>query len=269
MCIRPCHLVYRCEDLCFLEPYLPSRFARQFGYDQLYVGGPNYSLEYEGNLIDGAQAWRYYISSGTGASFHMPAQSPSYLCTLAYCQWYSNCGRDPAGFQINQSGVKLLQSKGRLRRQSRGRGRGRGRNKGARTHKDEGYLSDIPSEGSGAGDNLPAPEDNPVVDEVFMAAANVEEEEDDDVSDHSDSDEETTHSVHFKRYGRKRKHRKASRQEADQPLLKRIRKVGDITGKPLLGKEGEVSEYVPPPGPVKHTSGIFHEVLSKNLIASS
>ena len=42
--IRSSHLLYRSEDTCYLEPYVPSRFARQFGYDQLYVGNPNSSL---------------------------------------------------------------------------------------------------------------------------------------------------------------------------------------------------------------------------------
>ena len=39
--IGPSHLLYRSGDTCYLEPYVPSRFARQFGYDQLYVGNPN------------------------------------------------------------------------------------------------------------------------------------------------------------------------------------------------------------------------------------
>ena len=39
--IRPSHLVYRCSDICYLEPYIPSHFARQFAYDQLYVDNPN------------------------------------------------------------------------------------------------------------------------------------------------------------------------------------------------------------------------------------
>ena len=37
--IKPSYLVYRCGD--DLEPYLPCRFARQFGYDELYIGNPN------------------------------------------------------------------------------------------------------------------------------------------------------------------------------------------------------------------------------------
>jgi len=31
-----------------LEPYVPSRFARQFGYDQLYVGNPNINMAFIG-----------------------------------------------------------------------------------------------------------------------------------------------------------------------------------------------------------------------------
>ena len=46
--IRPSHLVYRSGDTCYLEPYVPSRFARQFGYDQLYEGNPNTGLAFMG-----------------------------------------------------------------------------------------------------------------------------------------------------------------------------------------------------------------------------
>ena len=54
--IRPSHLLYRSGDTCYLEPYVPSRFARQFVYDQLYVGNPNLNLSFMGSLIDGARA---------------------------------------------------------------------------------------------------------------------------------------------------------------------------------------------------------------------
>ena len=55
--IRPSHLVYRSGDTCYLEPYVPSQFARQFRFDQLYIGNPNTSLAFMGSLIDGARAW--------------------------------------------------------------------------------------------------------------------------------------------------------------------------------------------------------------------
>jgi len=60
--IRSSHLVYQSEDICYLEPYVPSRFARQFEYDQLYVGNPNTSLVFMGSLINGARAWKYFIA---------------------------------------------------------------------------------------------------------------------------------------------------------------------------------------------------------------
>jgi len=54
--IRPSLLVYRSGDTCYLEPYVPSRFDRQFGYDQFYVGNPYTSLAFMRSLIDGARA---------------------------------------------------------------------------------------------------------------------------------------------------------------------------------------------------------------------
>ena len=67
--IRPSHLVYRSGDTYYLEPYVLSQFARQFGYDQLYAGNPNTSLAFMGSLIDGARAWRFFIAGCTEARF--------------------------------------------------------------------------------------------------------------------------------------------------------------------------------------------------------
>ena len=55
--IKPSHLVYQSGDICFLEPYVLSRFARQFRYDHLYVGNQNTSLAFMESLIDSARAW--------------------------------------------------------------------------------------------------------------------------------------------------------------------------------------------------------------------
>lgn len=43
-------------EQCELELYLPNYFARQFGYNQLYVENPN--IAFRGILVDGAQAWQ-------------------------------------------------------------------------------------------------------------------------------------------------------------------------------------------------------------------
>ena len=54
MSIRPSHLVYQSGDICYLDPYVRSRFARQFGYDQLYADNLNTTLAFMGSLIDSA-----------------------------------------------------------------------------------------------------------------------------------------------------------------------------------------------------------------------
>jgi len=87
--IRPSHLLYRSGDTCYLEPYVPSRFARQFGYDQLYVGNPNLDLAFMGSLIDGARAWRFFTARGTGARLRTPLRNPNLQMTLCFCQWYT------------------------------------------------------------------------------------------------------------------------------------------------------------------------------------
>jgi len=67
--IRPSHLLYHCKDIVFLKPYVPSRFARQFGYDHIYVGNLNPWLGNTGSLIDGARTWGYFIAKCTKALF--------------------------------------------------------------------------------------------------------------------------------------------------------------------------------------------------------
>ena len=54
--IRPGYLVFRQGYTCTIEPYMPSRFARQFDYDQLYVDNPNTRLRFSGNLFEGVGA---------------------------------------------------------------------------------------------------------------------------------------------------------------------------------------------------------------------
>ena len=84
--IRPSHLVYKSGDTCYLKPYVPSQFAYQFGYDQLYVGNLNTSLAFIRSLIDGARAWRFYIACCTEARLCMPLRTPNLQTTLGFCQ---------------------------------------------------------------------------------------------------------------------------------------------------------------------------------------
>src|SRR4051812_34650725 len=70
---------------CWIEPYTPSRFACQFGYDQLYVGNANPELSTQGTLLEGARAWFYSIAGGTGALFPNPSSRPKLLCSLNFC----------------------------------------------------------------------------------------------------------------------------------------------------------------------------------------
>ena len=120
--IKPSHLVYHCGDVCYLKPYVPSRFARQFGYDQLYVGNPNACLAFMGSLIDCTRAWRYFIVSCTETRLCMPIKTSNLLTTLGYYQWYKASNSNPSEFNIHSSGIKLIFKWG----QSSIRGRGLG-----------------------------------------------------------------------------------------------------------------------------------------------
>lgn len=50
--ICPGHIVYKQDNMCYIESYTPSRFIHQFCYAQLYVGNPNKDLAYQGNLFE-------------------------------------------------------------------------------------------------------------------------------------------------------------------------------------------------------------------------
>jgi len=106
--IRPSHLMYRSEDTSYLEPYVPSLFVRQFGYDQLYVDNPNTNLAFMGSLIDGVRVWLYFIAACTEARLCMPLRTPNLLMTLGFCQWYRTSSSAPTGFSINSFGLKLI-----------------------------------------------------------------------------------------------------------------------------------------------------------------
>ncbi|XP_020262726.1 uncharacterized protein LOC109838715 [Asparagus officinalis] len=87
MNIRPGYNVFRSRNLCRIEPYFPCRFARQFGYDQLYVGNPNKWLITCGSLIDGVRAWFWNVAGCTGAQFSLPVAEPGLHLTFLYCRW--------------------------------------------------------------------------------------------------------------------------------------------------------------------------------------
>src|SRR3954467_1588537 len=86
--IRPGYHLFRREMECWIEPYTPSRFARQFGYDQLYVGNPNSDLAVRGTLLEGARAWFYSIAGGIRATFLLPSSRHKLLCSLNFGCWF-------------------------------------------------------------------------------------------------------------------------------------------------------------------------------------
>jgi len=107
--IRPGYLVFRQGNSDTVEPYMPCRFAGQFGYDQLYIGNPNLNLCFCGNLFEGAWAWYYSIAGGTGAVFNLPHKTPNSYASLDFCKWYFMANK-VSGFGINISCIKGIKS---------------------------------------------------------------------------------------------------------------------------------------------------------------
>ena len=107
--IRHGYLIFRQGNSYTIEPYMPSHFARQFGYDQLYVSNPNAGFCFSGNLFEGARAWYYSVAGGTKAIFSLPHKTPNCYTSLSFCTWNSLASRMP-GFRINTSCIKSIKA---------------------------------------------------------------------------------------------------------------------------------------------------------------
>jgi len=90
-----------------IEPYMPNRFARQFGYDQLYVGNPNAQLAFSGNLFEGARAWYYSVAGGTKVLYSLPHKTPNCYASLGFCTWYFQASKIP-GYSMERSCIKSI-----------------------------------------------------------------------------------------------------------------------------------------------------------------
>src|SRR4051812_12937520 len=86
--IRPGYHLFHREMECWIEPYTPSRFARQFGYNQLYAGNLNSELTVRGTLLESARTWFYSIAGGTEVTFSLPSSQPKLLCSLNFGCWF-------------------------------------------------------------------------------------------------------------------------------------------------------------------------------------
>jgi len=105
--IWPGYLLFRQGNSCTIEPYMPSRFARQFGYDQLYVGNPKAQLAFSENLFEGARAWYYSVAGATNALFRLPEKMPNCHTSLSFCTWYSQASKMPS-YSLAHSCVKSI-----------------------------------------------------------------------------------------------------------------------------------------------------------------
>src|SRR5436190_11965350 len=86
--IRPGYHLLRRKMECWIEPYTPLRFARHFGYDQLYIGNPNSDLAARGTSLEGARAWFYSTAGGIGVTFSLPSLQSKLLCSLNFGGWF-------------------------------------------------------------------------------------------------------------------------------------------------------------------------------------
>ena len=116
--IRPGYLIFRQGAKCFIEPYQPYRFARQFGYDQLYVGNPRPQLSVIGNLYEGARAWYYSVAGCTKAVFKLPHKTANSYTSISFCNWYYAASQTP-NYNLNTSCLKDIRHMYNLRKGSK------------------------------------------------------------------------------------------------------------------------------------------------------
>jgi len=88
---------------------VPSRFARQFVYDQFYVDNPNTGLCFSENLFEGTRAWYYSVARGIRVVFSLPHKTLNCHTSLDFCTWHVLASR-MLGFKINTSCIKSIKA---------------------------------------------------------------------------------------------------------------------------------------------------------------
>jgi len=107
--IRPGYLIFRQGNTCTIESYLPSHFARQFRYDQIYGGNLNTGLHFNGNIFEGVRAWYFQVARETGVMFSLPQRSPNEYISLSFCTWYVIADM-VLGYEMNASCIKAFKT---------------------------------------------------------------------------------------------------------------------------------------------------------------
>jgi len=144
MNIWPGYLVFRQGNICSIEPYMPSRFTHQFGYDQLYVGNQNIGLHFSWNLYEGAQPWYYFVTGCTSVTFSLPQKTPNFYTTLGFYTWYAIATSVP-GYNINVTCTKEIKVMYRTKKNSK-KNHLRGMNEFRKTENEASQIeaTDIP-----------------------------------------------------------------------------------------------------------------------------
>ncbi|MQL74805.1 hypothetical protein Taro_007189, partial [Colocasia esculenta] len=92
-CIRPGVLVYRVGSTLITEPYYPSRFARNFGYDQSIPPPAEFPLSLRlqrGHDVHmtAASWWNYFRRPETGSACALPAPGMTGHMDIFYARWW-------------------------------------------------------------------------------------------------------------------------------------------------------------------------------------
>ncbi|MQL73410.1 hypothetical protein Taro_005755, partial [Colocasia esculenta] len=93
LCIRPGVLVCRRGSSLVLEPYYPSRFARNFGYDQSVPLNAEFPLDvrlYRDHCLhmNAASWWNYFCREEVNSTCILPALEATGRIDLFYARWW-------------------------------------------------------------------------------------------------------------------------------------------------------------------------------------
>ncbi|XXG62800.1 hypothetical protein AAC387_Pa05g1106 [Persea americana] len=108
--IRVGTMVY-CKHLFIdIQPYVPSRFALQFGFSQDVVGVPSSKVKRFGGLQDGRNAWAFYSAEDTTAMISNP-ELPTFR-TVGFTKWFVESFSMYPGLSKKELDVKQSPGKG-------------------------------------------------------------------------------------------------------------------------------------------------------------
>ena len=115
--IRLGYLIFQKGNVCTIEPWMPSRFAHQISYDQLYVSKPS-DLHFSDNMYGRGTGMVLLCVWRTCVRSNLPQKMLNSYASLGFCVWYITADLVPL-YNMNCSDIKQIKTMYQARKSSK------------------------------------------------------------------------------------------------------------------------------------------------------